>query len=425
MQPQAVSPFDSYLRRGVTLPEIRSLLDANACLEFPHVHSGMFPACNFADLDNDTTGMAHAWLRDTALVSYLLLLDGQIESAHRAVRALLDCLAKTASYYERIVTTGIAPGDDTIRPPVSFTGQSSEPRLAWGNDQNDAIGYTLLAIGAAVDRSDFAITDSDRSILQLLPDFLHIIAYWQDPDRGHWEEDVRINASSICAVIAGLQACEGLLQSSSLVAELINQGRGALNSILPNESIAPVERAYDAALLFAVEPLQILDGDMAAMIVANIEAHLVGQYGVRRYLGDSYWATDWRALQRSAQLSGDYSQFMDLSKRNKLHKPGSEAQWTLFDPLLCAYYANRYAIDPQTVYKDKAADYLRRSLRAIVSAPIGPDQRLAWRIPEAYYQEAGRWIPNDHLGLLWSQANLLYALRCMQPVLKDEPLKHV
>ena len=37
-----------------------------------------------------------------------------------------------------------------------------------------------------------------------------------------------------------------------------------------------------------------------------------------------------------------------------------------------------------------------------------------FRMPEAYYLEGGKYVPNDHVPLLWSQANLWLAVHQMQ-----------
>ncbi|MEM7678733.1 MAG: hypothetical protein AAF449_22355, partial [Myxococcota bacterium] len=55
---------------------------------------------------------------------------------------------------------------------------------------------------------------------------------------------------------------------------------------------------------------------------------------------------------------------------------------------------------------------------AQLTGPHDPPGRL--RCVEAYFLEKSQWVPNDHVPLLWTQANLLLALRAMsvnQPVL--------
>ena len=38
----------------------------------------------------------------------------------------------------------------------------------------------------------------------------------------------------------------------------------------------------------------------------------------------------------------------------------------------------------------------------------------AFRCPELYYLENGHYIPNDHVPLLWTQANLMLAMKLVQ-----------
>jgi phosphorylase kinase alpha/beta subunit len=63
-------------------------------------------------------------------------------------------------------------------------------------------------------------------------------------------------------------------------------------------------------------------------------------------------------------------------------------------------------------YLAKQTEYLNRSLGQITAA----DQAdvPAFRCPELYYLEAGRYAPNDHVPLLWTQANLMLAMKLME-----------
>lgn len=47
-----------------------------------------------------------------------------------------------------------------------------------------------------------------------------------------------------------------------------------------------------------------------------------------------------------------------------------------------------------------------------MTGPECPQGEL--RCPEAYYLEHGRYVPNDHVPLLWTQANLRLALLAMR-----------
>ena len=79
---------------------------------------------------------------------------------------------------------------------------------------------------------------------------------------------------------------------------------------------------------------------MADQIVADVAAHLQGDVGIRRYVGDSYWFGDYRTLFPADERSGDFSENME--RRDRHLKTGEEAQWCIFDPIMAAIYGNRY-----------------------------------------------------------------------------------
>jgi hypothetical protein len=51
------------------------------------------------------------------------------------------------------------------------------------------------------------------------------------------------------------------------------------------------------------------------------------------------------------------------------------------------------------------------------------DGKVVWRIPELFFLEKGKWVPSDHMGLLWAQANLLYGLRVYDEVFGEDLIK--
>lgn len=64
---------------------------------------------------------------------------------------------------------------------------------------------------------------------------------------------------------------------------------------------------------------------------------------------------------------------------------------------------------------------MARSLYAIVTHTKQNTGEVVWHIPEAYFLENGHWAPNDHSGLLWAQANLIYALNAYEQVFIEKP----
>lgn len=405
---------------GASATAIRELLRKHDCLTFPQLPSGLFPAINVSEIADDETGYANAWIRDSVWVTYGLWRDGQLELAQRACRGLLQSLHKIKPFFEETVKSGKV----SRRPPVRFTGLHSDPLTSWANAQNDALGYSIWLISLMAQADDVKLDESDHSVIALILEYLKTIEYWQDSDSGQWEEIPKLNASSIAAVVAGLIALRPILVDTTVCDELIAKGRDALQKLLPNESATPgLERQFDAGQLFMIEPLGLITGAVAKKIVANIEHHLVGEVGVRRYKGDSYWGPDYREHFLMGARASDFSDQKNMAARDKFLTPDSEAQWTLFDPILAAYYAKQFTTSHNQSDEQLAHYYLARSLAQIVEQSV--EGRKLWRIPEAYFLEHKTWVANDHIGLLWSQANLLHALKTFEDILQDTPVANL
>jgi len=66
---------------------------------------------------------------------------------------------------------------------------------------------------------------------------------------------------------------------------MVADGFAALTELLPRESAS---RPYDLAQLSLIWPYNIVDHETKLMVLRNIETHLLGIHGVRRYPGDVY-----------------------------------------------------------------------------------------------------------------------------------------
>ena len=82
-------------------------------------------------------------------------------------------------------------------------------------------------------------------------------------------------------------------------------------------------------------------------------------------------------------------------------EPGSEAQWCLFDPLLSVIYGAHYQQSGRGEFLELQLAHLNRSIAQL-------DEQ--GRCPELYFLKQGRYVPNEHTPLLWTQANLSMAL---------------
>jgi phosphorylase kinase alpha/beta subunit len=255
---------------------------------------------------------------------------------------------------------------------------------------------------------------------------LAAIQYWKDKDSGHWEEVRKVSASSIGVVVAGLGELKrlalsdhaaGILRpyvSVQTIAQLREKGASALRRILPAESLSPKKsaRRYDAALLFLVWPLKVVDDEMATRIVDDVIGNLQGKYGIKRYLGDSFWSTNYKQIPPEMRTA-DYSDSM--GDRDRLFVPGGEAHWCIFDPVISLYFGTRFQATGNRDFLRKQTVYFNRSLAQITGddSPYG-----AFKCPELYYKERGRMETSEATPLLWTQANLWNAIGGMEKSLR-------
>jgi len=313
------------------------------------------------------------------------------------------------------------------RPHIRFNGISfAEIDKPWNHAQNDAIGYFLWLYGRFVSCKLLSAGPEDLEGIGRLALYLCAIEYWHDEDSGHWEEAPKIQASSIGAALAGLVAVRDLLRQCGPVsirvggtklrlgvADLkssIDAGRRALDSILPAECVQEhpsQHRRYDAALLFLIYPIAVVDGDLAKEIVADVESVLLGEIGVRRYPGDTFWCPEYRRLPADIRTAPVRKREQWLAA-HQWPRPTVErqAQWCLFDAFMSAIFGSWYQESGEREWHERQIRHLNRSLDQIVVAT--DDETLL--CPELYFLEDEGWRPNDILPLLWSQAGLSLAL---------------
>jgi hypothetical protein len=412
------------------ITEITAFLQRMGTLDFPALPNGLFPAAVLKE-DKRYTGYSYIWVRDNVHIAHAHAVAGNDSVAVKNVSALMAYFLRHKKRFEDIISGKADPAEPMNRPRVRFNGETlSEIPEKWGYAQNDALGYFLWLCSRLFNEGKLPPSRDSLEMLTLFAQYFQAIEYWRDEDSGHWEEVRKISASSIGTVIAGLREFKGVLNRfagkfparekiAQLVESLLEVGQSSLNAILPAECRQPDPlryRPYDAALLFLVYPLRVVEGRMADRILENTRVHLQGECGIRRYIGDSYWAPDYKKKLSPKLRTADFSD--DLSSRNRLlETKGTEAQWCIFDPIVSCIYGTRFLASETG--KDLAEEnlarqtqYLNRSLGQITaedSADVFP-----FRCPELYYLEDGRYVPNDHVPLLWTQANLMLGLSLMR-----------
>jgi phosphorylase kinase alpha/beta subunit len=427
-------PIDRFLSDHYRREDVAAItrhLTAAGTFRFPTLASGLFSAAAVEAKELEYTGYQNVWVRDNIHIAHHFHVLGEHGKAARAVAAITRFLHTQRHKVDDIVAGRADPGNVMLRPHVRFDGDKlAEVPERWAHAQNDAIGYWMWLTPMLAQAGHLPLSADDFDLLAAFVRYFDAIRFWEDEDSGHWEEARKVEASSVGVATAGLAAvrdhCAAMLRGTAtaaaakspieetlaLAAALADRGRAALDAILPFECVQEApgrRRRCDAALLFLVYPVGIVSDAMAKTIVTDVVTHLAGPYGVRRYLGDSYWCADYKTLLDAGNRTVDVSD--DMSARDRLLQPGGEAQWCLFDPIISVTHGLRYRRTGDPASLQLQHRHLNRSLSQLTGAGTSfPPLRC----PESYYCEHGRYVPNDITPLLWTQANLRLALHHME-----------
>ncbi|MCA8986001.1 MAG: phosphorylase kinase [Planctomycetaceae bacterium] len=405
---------------------LQNLLHEAGTFEFPALSNGLFPAALALQDDTSYTGYSNCWVRDNVLVSHGLYATGNRAAAAGCLQSLAAFFLKYRHRFDQIIADG-DQGDPMLRPHIRFHGESlAEIDQQWAHAQNDALGYFLWLFSRAVREEAFVPTPDHLELMQLIVKALHALKFWEDEDSGHWEEVRKVSASSVGTATAGLlefsrlydarpdlfPASETSCEAIDLLEDAITRGRVALKAILPAECVQNDRRKfrrYDAALIFLIEPLQMVERATADEILADVSMHLQGDYGIRRYIGDSYWCADYKDKLDPEQRTNDFSENQDA--RDALLDEGQEAQWCIFDPIISVIHGKRFEASRDAADYQHQIHYFHRALRQLTPET---SRYGGLKCPESYYMEKGKYVPNDITPLLWTQANLLLALHQMK-----------
>ena len=408
--------------RPEDVAELRHTLDELGTLTFARLESGLFAA---SPSDAPQSGYHNAWVRDNVHVAYAHVARGELAVAVGVAQTLLVYFHRHRRRLQDIVVGIADPADPARRPHIRFDGQTLQelPEEKWPHAQNDALGYFVWLVSLLARQRALRLSPEEAQTMLLFVRYFQAIRFWQDADSGHWEETRKVSASSIGTVVAGLRELAALLHDAGadsalasvrarglpVIEELLARGEEALDAILPAECISPdpkLRRAHDAALVFLAYPLRAVGDTMARTLLGDVERHLTGDIGVRRYAGDSYWAPDYDLKVPAAERTSDYSGGLEARDR-LLERAGDEAQWCIFDGYISAHHGAAFAATRDTESYLRQVHHANRALRQV----SGEASELPDRCPELYYLKQGRWVANAHTPLQWSQAALMIALQ--------------
>ena len=429
------------LQFSYTLEDIQNIskfLQNQETFKFPQLDNGLFSAATLTE-ETEYTGYSSVWVRDNIYVAYSHYLVNQIEVATKNIKTLMAYFKQSQQRFKNIIEGEVNPEEIMKRPHIRFDGNNLEEiDQEWNHAQNDALGYFLWFYCKLAIKGHIKPKSEDMETLALFPCYFKSISYWQDEDSGHWEEDRKIEASSIGVVVAGLQELKQLLtdahfasgciyQDQSVTAEfideLIDRGKTSFNHILPSECIqsVPQQRRYDAALLFLIYPLQVIDieDEMTNQILHDVIENLQGDYGISRYQGDSFWCRDYKDIPEEIRTTISSEREQWFKEKNRELKIAEEAQWCIFDPIVSTIFGLKFQYTGQQEYLEQQTHYLNRSLGQLT----GQDCQFGeFKCPELYYLQHGKYIIGDVTPLLWTQANLRIALKIMEQSLEKRKI---
>jgi phosphorylase kinase alpha/beta subunit len=335
---------------------IRWHLDRVRALRAP---TGLFTA----SAHDVATGYNKAWLRDIYFMTLGFKYTGEMSVVQETAKALLKILD---THKEKISWAVHNKPFETWQyiharyNPETFEEYWEE----WGNKQNDAVGEVLYLI-ADCENLGFTVaeTDEEKSLVQLLVNYLNAIEYWNDADSGIWEENQEVRASSIGAVVCALRAAKKL-SYITLPEGMLEKGEEALHAMLPRETKT---RFCDLALLTLIFPFEVTTKEETEKILSNVEYFLTRDMGVIRYRNDRYYNNN----------EDGYSE---------------EAEWSMGLAWLSIIYA-------KLGDKQKAEEYFVRAGKTVNKDGL---------IPELWFSHTER--PNDNIPLGWAESMYVVAL---------------
>lgn len=417
-------------------------------------HGTFIAAANADSTLAKRTNYDAVWMRDSLWGH--LGLGVQVDRAKDSIAVLatqLDYLASqrgrmeyAIAHAEQIISSGNDADDQAIHvrfDPCSPTYddiQIDGRFQPWTHKQNDALGLLLDTACGAVLHGDVPLSWMAQSgridALALLIQYFSAVKYHTMEDSGSWEEIQKRNTSSIGLVVSGLERSLlladkeksfGLALFSKIpkaeIIRMIDDGYDAIETAIAAggespcyDATDPRFRTADAALLNLVFPakLQRLSTTDKIRIIDLVDP-LVREYGVLRYVGDTYQSANFWFNDIKTDTSAESHR-----KREASFIAGTEAQW-FFDSWLVLTHLAVYEETSDPVYLAKATKHLNRALGQITPEAHKPDifaadGRLAFpfSLPESYNTVCVNGsmfvLPSPIAPLNWSKSMLSLAL---------------
>ncbi|MCB0331671.1 MAG: hypothetical protein KDD70_18495, partial [Bdellovibrionales bacterium] len=416
----------------------------------------------------------HAWTRDESIVAIALRRGGLEEASAAVVENLLGFYADSAqrNRFVKYVLTDTATAKEWYAKGIHIPHIKAKiengkmvPFEQWGHQQLDAMGMWLWTTFRSANvglvdlhelnerfASEINPNEANDSVLGLAIKFLNRIEYWDQDDFGPWEDKMfRKRGTSVGICVAALEKAQQFFESHPhrynalpngpdseahiyLKLELENaifHGRRALEERVPKDGRLAVENdrwQSDAALTFLLYPFSptLEPAQESALLRRIFERDKSGQFCRIGELGISRRGEDDYVGQDYIYNPGGNGIFADMNTPG--YKP---AEWTLFDGLLCGYFARRYinSVREGGLPKEDTLSllYAKRFFRRMASQFTKEDDQFTLAadgttistnkgvIPEAFFWDSKeeRWRANHNTPLLMANAAHALALERM------------
>lgn len=480
-----IQPYSLFVHSPTILPLLKNQYDTSsldavikATQETRHIAVTKHPwgtfvqAASFGSQDMASeTNYDAIWVRDS--VWGYLALDSQPDTqpvAHQVLLTLWDYMA-TPHQIDRMKAIIANPAlvdakDGQMNVPhIRFNSSSAQfddvqengKPQPWTHKQNDALGLfmdaTLQEVQDQKIKADEWSKDQRLDALIYLVGYLDKARFYQMEDSGAWEENARLNTSSVALVTSALENLQGMIAkpqgaekpfvealraraqelklehfiTSENLSRLVSLGYQRIDKQLVIGGESPDYpktdsryRQADAALLNLIYPARLHRLTIKQKEhVLEIVAPLMGDIGIRRYFNDDYQSANfWFHNIKTDTDSASHAE------RKKQFIPGTEAQW-FFD----SWYAKAALI----VYKESHNPHYRalavRSMNHALAQITGENMVganakpvAAMALPESYNFIADQgelWEAASPITPLnWSKASMTLMLEEMKADLK-------
>lgn len=406
-----------------------------------------------------STNYDAVWVRDS--VWAYLALNAAPQTRPQAKRILLTLLdymatpAQIARMKDVIGHPALLDGADGQMRAVHIRFNADSPVFAdvfvagkpqsWNHKQNDALGLMIDAVVTAVNDGQITLQDLQAKgrlqALVYLVGYLDAAKFYQMEDSGAWEENARLNTSSVALVTSALENLQQTLKASNQQAEgfaaaflaqaqtlglaqtvsaghlqeLVNKGYQLIDTQLSEGGESPAYaksdahyRTADAALLNLIYPARLsrLSVEQKRQVLEMVRP-LVGDFGIRRYANDDYQSANFWF--KNVKTDVDEKSF---NARKKRFVPGSEAQW-FFSSWYAKDWLMLYRETHNPVYLGEAVRFTNQSLSQLTGkGALGANGQVvsSFALPESYNLIADQgqlWeVPSPIVPLNWSKASM-------------------